>query len=277
MEKVFIADFTYEASSESELSFKVGDRIIISNDEGDWWYGELIRTAQQGYISPSYGRVIESYTGNNPYAHLDESVKIAKRKEIFQEILTCEANFLRELNFFIRTVVVPLLTRDTQFKRQCLSEPSVAVSFTLIRDIFTASSNFSTALSSADSGATLADAIKQYAPSLQIFAQYTSENANCLHALKGFGRQFREFAKENSLPDGFIVETSLLLPMKHYTTYQTNFQEFAWLTPTGRVESLPLSEAMEILIAQTKIVDEKLKELSGSIALLTLQDQCRTI
>ena len=50
---------------------------------------------------------------------------------------------------------------------------------------------------------------------------------------------------------------------------------FVWLTPAGRPESQPLSEALHDVIFHTDAVDKKLNEIAESLGLLTLQDQCK--
>ena len=213
----FVADNAYASNSEGDLSFEAGDEIevLVQNNEGESWFGICSRTNEEGWFSPMYGHVLDYSALNNPYVDMTDDEKLAKRKEIFLDIVSHEKKFVGQLDQFIKLVVGPLLSRDTDFKRKFLAEPSIAVTLTLLKEIFAASFTFYSSLKNADSGVKLAQSYQDFAPSLQIFTQYATENAACLNAVKSFGRQFREFAKENSLPDGTMVEPYLLSPLNH--------------------------------------------------------------
>jgi hypothetical protein len=269
---VFVADFPYRANNEGELSFMSNDSIKIINNEGEWWYGELIRTGELGWVAPSYGHIVDSVS---PYSNLPDKDKLERRKALFVEIIQIEATFISDLSIFIQTFVNPLFTRDTSFKRSFLNEPSIAISLTLLKDIFSASSNFQMGIQSAGSADQMAKCYIQFAPSLLLFSQYAAENAACLNSIKSFNRQLRDFAKEISLPEGLSIESSLVLPLEHYPKYASNFQEFVWLTPSSRSEAKPLSAALDEVILQTEKVDNTLNELAASVKLLALQSQCK--
>jgi hypothetical protein len=269
---LFVADFTYRGLNTGELSFQEKDSIKIINNEGDWWFGELVKTGERGWIAPSYGHMVESV---NPYQNLSDKEKLERRKSLFVEIIRVEATFTSDLSLFIQTIVGPLQLRDTSFKRSFLNEPSVAVSLTLLKDIFVASSSFQTGIQNAGSADQMAKCYTQFSPSLQLFAQYASENAACLNSIKSYNRQLREFSNENSLPEGMSIESSLVLPLKHYPLYASNFQEFVWLTPSHRPETRPLTMALEQILTQTEKVDNTLNDLAASVKLLALQSQCK--
>lgn len=51
----YIACQNYVAGSSQELSFEVGDIIIITeNDKPDWWTGRLISTQQKGLVPSNH-------------------------------------------------------------------------------------------------------------------------------------------------------------------------------------------------------------------------------
>lgn len=270
---IFIADYPYESQNEGELSFDLGDQIKILNSDGDWWFGELVIPKYgmtEGWLSPSYGHVVEELS---PYADVSDQDKLNRRTALFMEIIRVETAFCQDLDIFNKTVVNSLLSRNTPFKRNFLNEASIAVSLNLLRDIFNMSSKFLAEISKADSAEKMALCYKQLAPALQLYAQYASENAACLNAVKSFGRQLREFTNENPLPAGLTLESCLVLPLAHYSKYATNFQEFVWLTPESKPEYVSLKSALEAVNLETVKVDDTLNELAASVKLLSLQSQ----
>uniref|UniRef100_A0A8C8BVB8 Tyrosine-protein kinase n=1 Tax=Otus sunia TaxID=257818 RepID=A0A8C8BVB8_9STRI len=51
----FVALYDYESRTETDLSFKKGERLqIINNTEGDWWLAHSLTTGQTGYIPSNY-------------------------------------------------------------------------------------------------------------------------------------------------------------------------------------------------------------------------------
>lgn len=265
---IFIADFSYVATNQGELSFYENEHLQILNNESEWWFA-MKPTGQTGWIPPSYGHLSEV----SPYSNLSDREQLSKRKNLFAEIIQVEAIFINDLDIFIRTIVVPLQARDTPFKRSFLNEPSIAVSFTLIKELYTTCSIFENSIQRAASADQMAKCYLQFAPSLKLFSQYASENASCLNAVKSFSRQLREFSNDHPLPDGLSLESCLVLPLEHYPKYALNFQEFVWLTPTGRPELAFLNKALDEIIVQTERVDDTLNDLAASVKLLALQGQ----
>lgn len=263
---IFIGDYDYVAQNEGELSFKVGDNIRIYQSDGDWWYGELVRTGEIGWVAPSYGHTREE----SPYAALSKEVKDKKRVQLFQAIIQGQSQFISILNSFIESVIAPIAIRDTQFKRTMMSEPSVAVSFSLLQEIYNACSNFDSILRRAKTDIEIANAYVQFAPSLQLFAQYASENSTLLNSVKTNIRQLSAF-----LSAGQNLEGTLILPLEHYPKYKIDFQEFVWLTMPDTAEYNAVAGALDIIIGQTDYVDSKLKEEAESLMLLNLQNQCK--
>lgn len=270
---LFVADYPYESQNEGELSFDQGDQIKILNSDGDWWFGELVYPKYgmtEGWISPSYGHVVEE---SSPYAEISDQDKLNRRTALFMEIIRVETGFCQDLDIFNKTIVSSLLSRNTPFKRNFLNEASIAVSLNLLRDIFNMSSKFLAEISKADSAEKMALCYRQLAPALQLYAQYAAENAACLNAVKSFGRQLREFTNENPLPAGLSLESCLVLPLAHYSKYASNFQEFVWLTPESKPEFVSLKSALEAINLETLKVDDTLNELAASVKLLSLQSQ----
>ncbi|KAK2495342.1 hypothetical protein MC885_009762 [Smutsia gigantea] len=51
----FVALYDYESRTETDLSFKKGERLqIVNNTEGDWWLARSLSTGQTGYIPSNY-------------------------------------------------------------------------------------------------------------------------------------------------------------------------------------------------------------------------------
>ena len=265
---IFIADFSYIAANQGELSFDENEHLQVLNNESEWWFA-MKTTGQVGWIPPSYGHVSEV----SPYTNLSDREKLNKRKHLFAEIIQVEATFVSDLDIFIQTIVVPLQARDTSFKRSFLSEPSIAVSFSLIKELYVTCSFFVNSIRSASSADQMAKCYLQFAPSLKLFSQYASENATCLNAIKSFSPQLCEFSKDHRLPDGLTLESCIVLPIRHYPKYALKFQEFVWLTPTGRPELTSLNRALDEVIIQTELVDNTLDDLAASVKLLALQGQ----
>lgn len=264
---ILIADYDYEAQNPGEVSFIVGDAIKIVQNEGDWWYGELTRTGEIGWIPPSYGHVRQDVS---PYAGQDDKTKLAQRKVVFDSLISAQTDFVAAIRSFLENIVAPLALKDTQFKRSFLGDSSVAVSFNLLQEMFNACSNFDISLSRAKSIIEIANAFTQFAPSLQIFAQYTSENTKLLNTVGLHGRQLQQF-----IATGDVLESTLLQPLQFFATYRKMFQEYVWLTPDNNATDMnALTTALDLIISQTDYVDAKLKEEAQSLQLLSLQQKC---
>nr|5I11_A Chain A, Proto-oncogene tyrosine-protein kinase Src [Gallus gallus] len=51
----FVALYDYESRTETDLSFKKGERLqIVNNSEGDWWLAHSLTTGRTGYIPSNY-------------------------------------------------------------------------------------------------------------------------------------------------------------------------------------------------------------------------------
>jgi hypothetical protein len=211
----------------------------------------------------------------NPYKNMSDSDKTAKQTQIFNKIAQDEGSFITNLQQFIKIVVDPLSNRDTSFKRNFMADASIAVSFSLLKDIFASITNFQNSMKLASNAAGKIQAHAQFAPSLLSFAQYASENASCLNSVKGFGKQIREFCHENPLPNNMTIESVLVSPLEHYSFYCLNFQEIVWTTPESSPDKRAADSALEAIQQYTGVVDEKLNELAASVKLLSLQAQCK--
>ena len=263
----FVADFNYEAQNETELSFKVGDVIRISANEGGWFYG-LHPNGKSGWVAPSYGHT----RYDSPYTKISAAEKEEKRKLLFKNIVSTEHDFVTMLQEFIQSVVNPLNLRDTSFKRTFLGDSAVAVSFSLLQDLYKACFNFETVLKMSQSDLELANAYIQFAPSLQVFAQYASENAKLLNAVKSNTRQLNDV-----VPESIDIAGTLIQPMQHCSLYKGLFQEYIWLTPKESPDFPSLETALDQIITQTNYLDAKMKEEEESWKLLNLQSKCKFI
>jgi uncharacterized protein (DUF1810 family) len=265
---VFIADYDYSSKNEGELEFRVGDRILISKIDGDWLFGRHVKTQKEGWIAISYGHVRKP----SPYADLETAGKLSRRKDTFTGSKITEKKFVSLLQTVTEKVITPLLVRDTVFKRNFLSDAAVAVSFNLLADMLKTCSNFLNALENAADEKQIAAAHTQFAPSLQLFAQYASENSKLINALERNRRGLAQMS--DSLNDFGFIE-NFLSPLQHYQKYRNDFQEYVWLTPDDDKAVDVLETALDIIIAQSEYVDVKLKEEEEHLMLLTLQSRCK--
>lgn len=261
----FVADYDYQGQNETELSFQVGDTIRISANEGGWFYGKHTRTEKQGWVSPSYGHTRH----DTPYNKMSADVREEKRSLLFRSIVSTENEFVTMLSEFVQIVITPFNLRDTPFKRSFLGDSSVAVSFSLLQELYKACFNFESVLKNSRSDLEIANAYIQFAPSLQIFAQYASENAKLLNAIKSC-RQLGEV-----VPESFNIIQTLIQPMQHCSLYKQLFQEYIWLTPKTSADMASLEVALDLIIAQTNVVDARMKEEEEAWKLLNLQAQCK--
>ena len=180
------------------MSYKVGDVLKILNDDSEWWFAEHLVTGAQGWIIPTYGHLS---LGISPYQNLSDQDKLTKRFLVFKEIITYETEFVNSLQVFVAIFVSPMILKDTPFKRALMGDASLGLCLSLIQDIFTSCQNFLNGITRAQSGEKMAESYQQFAPSLQLFAQYTSENAKALNSLKQFGKPLTEYMKKNPLPE----------------------------------------------------------------------------
>lgn len=268
--EIFIADYPYVAAAETELSLEVNDKIVVVSKEGEWIYGykEVRGQRQEGWVAASYGHFRQS----SPYANLDDRSKASQRAVAFQSLMEAEQDFIKILQELKEALIDVVSIRDDSFKRSFMNEPSVTVSFTILADMLKACGNFAGLLSGCRDEHSVAAAFLQFSPSMQLFAQYATENIKLLNAVKTSSKGLKKL-----LPKGFQLEAYLVAPSQHYPKYKTSIQEYVWLTPnsvSGKVRE-ELESAMDKVIAQSDYVDLKLKEETEALRLLALQNTCK--
>jgi hypothetical protein len=262
----FIADFAYERQNESELSFAAGDIIKITASQDGWLYGQHTTTKLEGWVSQAFGHT----RNESPYNKMSKDVKDEKRKLLYKNIIAAETEFTNLLADFVKEVITPMNLRDTPFKRQFLSDSAVAVSFNLLQDLYKACHNFESILKISNTDIEVSNAYIQFSASLQIFAQYASENAKLLNTIKTNIRQLSEI-----VPERINMGQILVLPMEHVVVYKSLFQEYIWLTPANSPDFAALEAALTMITTQTQEVEAKIKEEEESWKLLNLQNQCK--
>jgi hypothetical protein len=267
VDATFVAEYDYKAQTDTELTVAAGDKVRISRVEGDWLYGRHLTTGIEGWVAASYGHLRQE----SPYLQLNQKAKTQKRSERFSTIVGAEADFLALLQELVDSVINVVNVRDTPFKRSFLNDPAVAVSFNLLVEILKACTSFHRLLSSGKNDMDVCAAYTQFAPSLQLFAQYASENSKLLHAVE---RSQRELSM---LMPGNRLIPALISPLEHYPLYQTDFQDYVWLSNQKSKEYELLCKALDVIIAQSEFVDVKLKEEADSLLLLNLQNKCELI
>ncbi len=200
---------------------------------------------------------------------MSSDVRDEKRNLLLKNIISTENEFVTTLSEFVQQVINPFNLRDTPFKRSFLGDSSVAVSFSLLQELYKACYNFESVMKTSRSDLELANAYIQFAPSLQIFAQYASENAKLLNAIKSC-RQLSEV-----VPESVDIIQTLIQPMQHCSLYKSLFQEYIWLTPKTNSDIASLEVALDLIVAQTNVVDARMKEEEEAWKLLNLQAQCK--
>jgi len=173
-------------------------------------------------------------------------------------------------------VITPLNLKDTPFKKTITSDPSVAVSFNLLVEIFQISTNFYNSIKThSNNNQQIAETYYYLSPSLQLYAQYASENAKLLNIIKSNSRQFNSIVPEN-----YNLEYVLIQPLEHYLSYSILFQEYIWLSPsnsTSTMDSNTLDISFGHIITQTNSINHRIIEEQSNWKLLTLQSQCKKI
>ena len=170
--------------------------------------------------------------------------------------------------------------KDTPFKKTITSDPSVAVSFNLLNEIFKISNNFHNSIKNhsnanndnSNNNQQIADTYYYLSPSLQLYGQYASENAKLLNIIKSNSRQFNSI-----IPEHYNLEYVLIQPLEHYLSYSILFQEYVWLCPsyTSTLDSNSLDVSLGHIISQTTIIDNRIIEEQSNWKLLNLQSQCK--
>jgi len=113
----------------------------------------------------------------------------------------------------------------------------------------------------------IADAYIQFAPSLQLFAQYGVHNVDLLDSIKRNQRQLLEL-----FPAEVRLESLLYKPLEYCRFYQQELKEYFILTPTSINGYNQLKTALEQISSQSDNIELKLRAEEGRIQLLTLQN-----
>ena len=220
--------------------------------------------------------IIESY-GNirppSPYLNETDEIKLHKRSIILKKIILNEFNYIQILQEFVSHVITPFNLKDTPFKKTITSDPSVAVSFNILYEILKISNNFHNSIKNSNSNnQQIAETYKYLSPSLQLYAQYASENAKLLNIIKSNSRQLNSI-----VPEHYNLEYVLIQPLEHYLSYSILFQEYVWLCPsyTSTMDSNTLDMSLGHIISQTTIIDNRIIEEQSNWKLLKLQSQCK--
>lgn len=291
MSTFYRAMYDYEGTSETELSFRAEEILEITHADGDWWYGKGL--AGEGYIAPAFldttAAVSPPGQGAAAVAVPEPAVQVPalpaqspeemrqNRAILLDQIIESESNFVQALEYFSATIFDSLSLRDDNFKRSFLADPSLGLCCSLLAEqLKFICSNFLDSVKAArvaNDVRKLAAAFEQFAPSLQVFAQYTSENTNALNHLKSFGKALEDFIEMHPMPPGYSMESFFLLPVQHYTGYLRGFQQYVLLTPESDDGADAAHEALDLVAGFSLEVDEKLKLENERIILLAIQSK----
>jgi hypothetical protein len=259
--KIFVSDYEFSSDDETMLHLSSGDEVEVLAAEGhDWWYGRLVHTGKEGWFPPTYGHLtltthalIETFPNSamvsfsNIYTHYISLIQNFIQKEHF---------FIQQLKVFIDQVILPIEYQDTNFKRILLSEPSIALSFSLYIKIWNICSISLIALEQAMNESDkvikkeieansspeislhyLASYFIQFAPSLRLFGQYITDNSKVLNCIKSHGKSFNQFLEEARLPIDTSIESFLILPVDHYPHYLSCLDTILYLSTGLMIES----------------------------------------
>lgn len=278
---IFIVDSRCSSQSPNDLAVDIRDVVKIStrkNDEGII-FGECLRSKKSGWFNISCGHWLKFklISDFNESVDSDEiqfsEMSLTRRKKVFSNIISSEESFILILKEFIDIIIRPLSLKNTPFKREFLSQPSLAVCFTLIQDIFSASTVFVNDIKLANSlPIKIAEIFDNFSPSIQLFAQYVSEISSALNALKKFSKQLSEVLGKHSLPQGLSIESIMILPSEHYSVYRSNLEEFIWLISSKEYCFSSVANALDKIVDQTDAVEDSLADAENSIQLLKLQN-----
>jgi hypothetical protein len=293
----YVAEADFNAADSSQVSFKKNDVIEVLSKEDDWWYGQIVSSGLQGWLPPSYVRatsveipspVVQQKFDSLPaqYSGMNARDKLVAAETVLSTIIDSELKFVNKLKVFIDACVTPLQVKDTAFKRDFMNEYSLAVCFSLMNDMVQACGTFVAALQTAHSrhqnnlsksAKSIATCITEFSPSLRIFASFISENSNALNSLKGHRKGLNLFLQQHALPVNCSIETFLVLPVEHYSTYSAVFSQWVQLcvgaslgTDTGR----ELERAERAFLGAAEEGDAKLAAEKEKHLLLAVQSQC---
>lgn len=206
----------------------------------------------------------------SPYAHLSLEQRESLRTNMIKAIIADETNFVFGLKSFAHEVVGPIELRDTPFKRSFLADPVVAVSINLLMEIQKACSDFLSAIVQSETEQGIADAYKYFSPSLQLFAQYATQNSKFLNVIEKNIRNLTPFISAD-----LNLESTIISPLEHYSTYRVNFREYFWLIPGDHPDFPLVEESLKAVTIQVEQIDIKLKDEIESLVVLNLQSQCK--
>jgi hypothetical protein len=310
---IYIASHDCVGANHTELSFRAGERVEITFNEAEWWYGrkdngvegwvppafldtahpvedaadaeETLNDETSASSPPGFLSRAESRYGDPFFGALSEDMtpeeKRTMRQSVLIEIVDKEQTFVDNLQIFSDAIYAPLCVRDDAFKRSFLSNPSLGLCISILADqMKSICSDFLSSLAEIlKSGdyTRLADAYSQFAPSVHLFGQYISENSNALSALRSFGKPLQDFLNAHPFPNGITIERVFLLPIEHYSAYYPDFKKFVLLTPTTDACHSMLTEALELLESYSAEVDAKLKVEEERMKLLAIQSKCKCI
>ena len=87
---------------------------------------------------------------------------MSNREQLLQSILSNQRAFTDGLKSVVENAILPIQLKDTNFKRQFLGEPAVAVSFTLFQQIHEACYNFTSVLSRAENDKNVSEKVSSH-------------------------------------------------------------------------------------------------------------------
>jgi len=264
---LLVTKYPSKPLSDGELLFMADEVLRFVDESGDWSFGESLTTGRQGWFDMKLCHKV------CPPLNTGLGTKKDKQKKIMFDILNEEKQYIATQENFIDIVVKQLLLRDNAFKRSLMNDAAVAVCITLIQDIHTSSQIFLSELLTCKTYQNIANCYQRFAPSIQLFAQFASENSNALNVFKLQEKAVNKFLNTVQLPEDLTMEYCFIMPLQHFKKYQTNLEAYVLLGDATENGFLDLILALNSVVSQTEEVDLRLKDEESNLQLLNIQNQ----
>ena len=201
------------------------------------------------------------------------AVQLENLQACCNQAIAREERFVVTLNIMIDVVIKPLQLKNNAFKREFLQTPAIALCMGLLQDLWTASVLFLGELKLSTTPEKFAKTFEHFSESMHLHQQYVLELSSILYALKLYVTPLSDFLLTIQLPDGLSLESIIILPSNHYTMYRQYIEDYMGLIRENDPCYTTLCGVLEMINAQTDLIDEKLNEAKHGIELLNLQNR----
>ena len=292
---IFIADHSYNAVDDQQLSFVKGDQIQVLKQTELWWWGVHLETRESGWFGPSWGHVItpnstnesgpvnadtkrnknnKSITGNSPL--VPERTSIANSSSeinanalsLLKNHIDSEVSFFNKIQKFYTLFIDPLRRDSSDFALSFLQEDAIFQTFELFKHLVSESKLFTSQLSDFyqkfSKTGSMSGFQNSYARMDQLYnlyASYTTVLADGLHCVKLYDNDIRKYTADNENTKDIPVEGYLLQPVCHFDAYHKFLRDFITTftrnTPQYTVINKVISDIAENEAKVHKVVEEE--------------------